>query len=340
MGINIQKNILLSVHTTLQVGGVADGFVPVKTKAELKEVCQLANETDVPMYVLGGGSNILFPQAGFRGLVVKIDIDGIEYRSGGETMRLRVGAGVVWDDLVADTVAKGYWGLENLSAIPGTVGATPIQNVGAYGVEVSDLIHSVRCVHKKTLAEKIFSNDDCGFGYRDSYFKSLPGRDWIVTEVCFTLSTVKQPTLSYADLAHLDQQSDLTPQLIRDEVINIRSQKFPDWSTVGTAGSFFKNPVISAEQYAVLKKDWPDVPGYQTKEEMYKVSLGWILDKALHLKGFCQNNVCLYQEQALVLVNHGADSDTVSAFYTQIQTIVKEKIHIQIEPEVQIVKNG
>jgi UDP-N-acetylmuramate dehydrogenase len=271
--------------------------------------------------------------------VIHNAIKGVRYEAGEEVVELVVGAGEVWDELVADSVAHGYWGLENLSSIPGTVGATPIQNVGAYGVEVSQLITAVKCIHADTLEEKLFSNSECGFGYRDSFFKSAEGKKWIVVEVVFLVKKNPQPILEYKDVVHLKNKKNLTAKKIRDEVIKIRAGKFPDWHTVGTAGSFFKNPTVSKEVFAELKKNYTELPGYETDTGEYKVSLGWILDKALHLKGYCQGGVCLFQEQALVLVSHSGDSDAIKNFYQEIQSLVKEKINILIEPEVQIIKN-
>jgi len=335
----MQKNVLLSQYTTLKAGGPADHFATVATVKELQKALQFAKQMAVPFYVLGGGSNVLFPKEGYRGLVILNRIKGVAYESEGEVVELRAGAGENWDELVASSVQKTYWGLENLSSIPGTVGATPIQNVGAYGVEVSQLIKEVRCIHTDTHVEKVFSNSDCQFGYRDSFFKSQVGREWIVVEVTFLLSNTAKPNLEYKDILHVKNEKKLTPQKVREAVQSIRQNKFPDWTTVGTAGSFFKNPVVSEEKFLELKKKYSELPGYETQTGEYKISLGWILDKALELKGYCRDDVCLYEKQALVLVSHGASTDAIKSFYTEIQKNVQEKTNICIEPEVQIIKN-
>jgi len=344
MHLSIKQNVSLADHTTLHVGGVADYFVEVTTKAELKSALQYANAKALPSFVLGGGSNVLFPDEGFRGLVIKNAVRGLVVSKQDGEITVEVGAGENWDEFVSQMCEQGYWGLENLSAIPGTVGATPIQNVGAYGVEVSGLIAHVRAMHKTTLEEKVFTNAECQFAYRDSYFKSPAGKDWVVLTVTFALSTKAistkaRPSLHYADLHSLQGQAVLTPNKVRDAVITIRSQKFPDWSEVGTAGSFFKNPIISNEQYQELQKYHPDIPAHQTSDGGQKLALGWILDKVCGLKGYCVNDVCLYQKQALVLVNKGKSAEAISLFAQQVADTVFEKTKIKIEMEVLQIKN-
>jgi len=340
MDSTIQKNVSLAAHTTLKVGGAADYFVRVTTVEELKQAVTFAQQKALPVFLLGGGSNVLFADDGFRGLVIQNAIAGISYVEEAGAVALVCGAGEMWDSLVADAVSKEYWGLENLSAIPGTVGATPYQNVGAYGVEVSSLITHVGCLHVDTLEEKIFSNQACAFGYRDSYFKTAAGKKWIITQVHFQLSVVAKPVLEYKDVAHLQTRKNLTAQAVRDEIISIRSQKFPDWDTVGTAGSFFKNPIISDAQYTALKETYPELPAFAASSGEWKVSLGWILDKALHLKGYCEQDVCLYEKQALVLVNYGHSSTHIKSFYQAIQKRVHAEMGIVIKPEVQVVENN
>jgi len=237
--------------------------------------------------------------------------------------------------LVQYAVDKNYWGLENLSAIPGTVGATPIQNVGAYGVEVADLITEVSALNKETGEVKNFSNKECQFAYRDSFFKTLKGKEWIITEVVFKLSLNKSPKLDYGSLKDLKYIPSLTPAKIRDEVIKIRSGKFPNWREVGTAGSFFKNPIIETKAFVQLQSKYPEIVGHAVDESMTKVSLGWVLDKICGLRGYQKNGVCLYQEQALVLINQSAkDASAINDFAEEIKAIVKAKTGILIEREV------
>lgn len=338
MKLAIEENVSLSQYTTLKVGGEADYFVEVETVDDLKEGLMFAKQTSNPPLLIGAGSNLLFPDSGYRGIVIKNNIKGVVYNHGNEgDVLVTVGAGEVLDELISDTVSRNLWGLENLSAIPGTVGATPIQNVGAYGVEVSELVRSVSAINIDTLEEKVFSREECQFAYRDSFFKTDAGRKWVVTSVDFCLSTVQKSCLDYGDLALLKNTPDLSPQAVRDKVIEIRSGKFPDWKQVGTAGSFFKNPVISQDTFKTLQTKYPEIPFYPASENKIKIPLGWVLDNVCQLKGYCQNNVCLYEKQALVLVNQGADAATIKKFVTFVTNAVEEKTGLKIEPEVRIV---
>ena len=243
------------------------------------------------------------------------------------------------DDIVSWTAGAGWWGLENLSAIPGTVGATPVQNVGAYGVEVSALTVEVSAINVSTLEEKIFSKEECNFSYRDSYFKTQEGKCWVITEVVFLLSTGSNPNVSYSDLSRLVSGNlDLTPLTVREEIISIRSKKFPDWSKVGTAGSFFKNPIISPGHFQTLKQAYTELPGFVQQNGDFKVSLGFILDKVCGLRGYCEGSICLFEKQALVLVvQKGATAHEVKEFVRKVSEIVFQKTNIQIECEVQFV---
>lgn len=339
MALNVQRQIALAAHTTLKVGGVADYFVVVTTKEELQQALHFAQQKAVPVFVLGGGSNVLFPDAGYRGLVIQNSINSREIVKESESVVVTVGAGENWDRFVADMCAAGYWGVENLSAIPGTVGATPIQNVGAYGTEVSEVIVRVTAVHRDTGAEKQFTHTQCQFGYRDSYFKTPAGKVWIVTAVTFALSTTPKPNVRYADLQSLQSIKNISVVAVRDAIRDIRAQKFPDWSVVGTAGSFFKNPIVTEADYARLKKLYPELPAHQTSDGQWKLSLGWILDKVCGLKGYCVADVCLYEKQALVLINTGSSADAIYTFVELVKKTVFEKTQINIEPEVLLVKN-
>lgn len=338
MGLRIEKAVPLAPYTTLQVGGVADHLAVVKTVEELGEALRFAKQTATPPLILGGGSNVLISDFGYRGLVIVNQISGRQYEEEGDEVLLTCGAGEVLDTVVADTATRGYWGLENLSAIPGTIGATPIQNVGAYGVEISDLVTKVVAVHVETTEEKVFTKADCQFGYRDSFFKTTAGREWIVTSVTFRLSCTSAPQLEYGALAELEKTAELTPQQVRDQVVAIRSEKFPDWQRVGTAGSFFKNPIISNAQFTALQKDYPGILGYPMGDTKTKVSLGWVLDNVCSLRGYCRDGVCLYERQALVLVHESpVSAKAIDEFATYVANMVKEKTGIVIEREVRSV---
>ncbi len=278
---------------------------------------------------------MLIDDAGYRGLVILNQMTGITPVSEtDDEVVWRVAAGTLLDDLIRESVTQGLWGLENLSGIPGTVGATPIQNVGAYGVEVSDVIVRIHAMHLITQEEKVFTNQDCAFSYRDSFLKTRAGRDLVITAVDFSFSKIARPKLAYKDLAELAAQPTSQPA-IRDHVIRIRSQKFPDWTDVGTAGSFFKNPVLSKAQFWSLQLKYADLPGHDTHSGQVKVPLGWILDHVCKLRGYCEGNVCLYEKQALVLVRNGdATADEIKKFAKKISEIVFEKTKIKIETEV------
>lgn len=338
MNLSVSENILLAPYTTLNVGGVADYLVVVESVEEVRAAFVFAHErTQAPPLILGGGSNVLVSDEGYRGLVIVMNIKGREYKTdgAGTTCLLRLGAGETLDEVVAEVCEKGLWGLENLSSIPGTVGATPVQNVGAYGVEVSSRITEVYAINRYTCEEKIFSNEECLFAYRDSFFKTEEGKSWVIVSVTYRLSREPLPQLSYADLAALRGQSDVTPIIVRTAVQAIRAGKFPDWHTVGTAGSFFKNPVISQEHFDLLQSEYPAIVGHSHGGRSVKVSLGWILDKVCGLKGYTRGNVGLFEKQALVLVAApSATADEIKNFTAHIQEKVFEKTKIKIETEV------
>ena len=342
---NIAENVRLDQYTTLHVGGVADYLIEVESVEALQEACKWAKQTGRPPLILGGGSNLLVSDEGYRGVVLHINIKGRDYASDARdyvspegTVYLTVGAGEIFDDVVAETVLRGLWGLENLSSIPGTTGATPVQNVGAYGVEISELIVQVEAVHTTTGEQKIFLTEECRFSYRDSFFKTERGRQWVITAVTFRLSKIAQPKLSYNDLSSLRTNEDVSIDAVRAHVQTVRATKFPDWTKVGTAGSFFKNPIITPTHFKQLQTRYPDLPGYEQPDERIKVSLGWILDKICNLKGYRIDNVGLYDKQALVLVAYeGATAAEVKKFTEEIKEKVRAATEILIECEVQFV---
>ena len=335
---HIQENVPLAPLTTFHVGGNADFFVVAAAVSEVREAVSSAKENNVPVTILAGGSNVLVSDSGVRGLVIKIEIAGISLEEETDVNVVVVaGAGEMFDALVHHTVANGWWGLENLSAIPGSVGATPVQNVGAYGVEVKNLIEWVEVFDTETDAVKKMSPRECSFGYRDSIFKHAEGKRYIILRVAYRLSKKPKPLLAYRDLAEWFKGRAEAPKLeeIRAAVMRIRSRKFPDWRTVGTAGSFFKNPIISQEAFAALTETYPDLPGFPVDTERIKVSLGWILDKLLHLRGHTEGSVGTYENQALVVVTHGdATSCDIDMFAEKIAERVFEKTNIRIEKEV------
>lgn len=336
----IQKDIPLAPHTTLGVGGNAEYFACVRTLGELEEAVAWASERQIPITTIGGGSNILVPDAGIKGLVIQNALGGITYEEHESGVRVHAGAGVDFDTLILELVTNGLWGLENLSAIPGTVGGVPIQNVGAYGVEAESVIASVDVFDIQKKEHKTLSNSECVFSYRDSIFKHEGKTKYIVTGVTFRASRTANPQIAYKDLA-LRFNDNQAPSLIqiREAVCEIRKGKFPDWHVVGTAGSFFKNPIIDRVIAESLSSKYPDMPVYPVGENKHKVALGWVLDKLLNLKGFRIGNVGLHTEQALVLVNYGGGTASeILAFSDVIIAKVFDATGIPIEREVVVLK--
>jgi UDP-N-acetylmuramate dehydrogenase len=329
-------DVPLAPYTTFHVGGAAEYFARVATVAQLRAALAEASAARHAVTILGGGSNVLVADGGVAGCVIKNEITGWEVLEHDDsTVMITVGAGMVWDELVARTVESGWWGLENLSAIPGTVGATPIQNVGAYGVEVAARVVMVDALHQTTGAARQFTAAECAFGYRDSHFKTLSGREWVITAVTFRLDTQGTPQLQYRDLAQRFVDQTPTQAEVREAVIAIRAAKFPDWHQVGTAGSFFKNPIIPVAQYERLLTRYADLPKYPTADGQVKVPLGWILDNVCALRGVYDGPVGCYEGQALVLVNTGgADAARITTFAAQVAAAVYEKTGLTIEWEV------
>lgn len=336
--LKIDQEVSLASYTTLGVGGVAEYFAIASSEEELTLLTEYAREHDLRVSVLGGGSNLVVSDSGVKGLVIKNEIKGISHETENEKVLVTAGAGDGWDTFVEHTVEEGWWGLENLSAIPGTVGATPIQNVGAYGVEVGNLIEEVRVYSLREQKFLTLTQAECRFGYRDSVFKSEEGKGLVVVSVTYSLSTTPDPQIHYKDLAeYFSNHSGIPSQLeIRNAVIEIRSKKFPDWKQLGTAGSFFKNPIVSTEHFNELSKQYVGLPGYPTDEGMVKVSLGWILDKVCDLRGARAGQVGTYENQSLVLINYGgATSVDINSFAEKIKETVlaKTKISIEMEPQ-------
>ncbi len=335
-----REGVMLRECTTLKIGGPARYFVTVETRTELSTAVRFAQQNGLPFLVIGGGSNILVADQGYPGVVIAMKIMGRAYQTTQDGVTAQVGAGETLDEFIEETVERGYWGLENLSAIPGTVGATPVQNVGAYGVEVGDLITSVLVYDTLIHEWKYLTQADCHFAYRESIFKTDIGNHLIVCEVTFALRTTPVPRIAYADLRQFFGDDRMpTQSAIRAAIIEIRSKKFPDWHLLGTAGSFFKNPIISRDDALALRARYEGLPIFEMNETQMKVSLGYILDKVCQLKGYRQGKLSLYDNQALVLVNHGdATAQEVYEFIEQISKFVFDATGIHIETEVRCIK--
>lgn len=338
----ISENITLADKTTFRIGGEARFFCVATSVDDVIEAVEFAREKSLPIFVLGGGSNVLVADEGFPGLVIKIEITGIEENDRGEEVELIIGAGVDWDECVAFAVSKKLSGLENLSLIPGTVGAAPVQNIGAYGAEVKDTISWVEAVDSTTGDVETISNDECQFSYRDSMFKTS-GKKYIITKVAFRLKKNTALNTEYKDIKnyitqHGISEEQLSIELIRGIVIEIRKNKLPDVSVVGTAGSFFKNPIISKANYSDLLLQYPDMPHYAVDDDRVKIPAGWILDTVCGYKGYRDGEVGVYKNQALVLVNFGnATAQEIKNLSEKMIRDVKEKTKINLETEVQFI---
>ena len=330
----IQENISLKNFTTFKVGGPAKYFLIAKTEEDLREAFSFCKSRKLPIFILGGGSNLLVSDHGFPGLVIKNEIKGIKFADD----VLEVGAGEIWDEVVSLSVIRNLSGLENMSGIPGTVGGAVVQNAGAYGVEIKDHLVSVAGLNLQNGKEFVFDNYDCQYNYRDSLFKK--NKKYIVTYVTFKLSKKPVFNLEYAGLKNnLINTDNITGQKIRETILKIRGGKLPDWHKVGTAGSFFKNTIISIEKYTELKEKYPEIPGFPEGKDKIKVSLAWIMDNICNLKGYKEGKVGLYEKQPIVLVNFGgATEKEIKKFSEKIKNIIKEKTGIEIEEEAEEVK--
>lgn len=330
----IEERIPLGSLTTFQIGGPARYFARVKSVEDLAEALQFAKEKNAKVFFLGGGSNVLVDDAGFDGLVIKIEVKGVAEQDS----RMSAGAGESWDALVLRTVENNLWGIENLSGIPGTVGGAVVQNIGAYGQALSQTLEWVEVYDTTTGAEKRLSKKEYQSGYRDSIFKREPGR-YVVLRVALALSLGGVPATSYKDLAVRFAGKTPSLQEIRAAVLEIRAQKFPDLQVEGTAGSFFKNPIVTEEEAKKLQLQYPDMPVFTMPETSgIKVPLAWLLDKALHLRGARMGGARLFERQPLVIA---AEPNTPSADVKKLAAYVQEKVReafdIEIEPEVTVI---
>lgn len=325
-------------HNTFGIEARADRFVEYTTVNDLKRLLDSPGFRELPRLHIGGGSNLLFTDD-FRGVVLHSLITGIEVADETDDfVRLRVGAGEVWDDFVAWCVERGWAGVENLSLIPGEVGASAVQNIGAYGAEAKDVIEEVETVEIATGRERNFPNADCRFAYRHSIFKGELKGMYVITHVTFKLSKHPVYRLDYGNIqAELEKYPQVSLSTIRQAIVAIRTEKLPDPKTIGNAGSFFMNPVISLETFEKLKGEYPDMPHYEAGPGRVKVPAAWLIDRC-GWKGRSIGHAGVHSKQALVLVNRGgATGKEIVALSEQIRTSVKEKYGILITPEVNFI---
>nr|WP_246814584.1 UDP-N-acetylmuramate dehydrogenase [Ferrimonas balearica] len=323
----------LAEHHTFGISVRSRALMVVDSVAALANAYQAEAWRALPKLVVGGGSNLLFTED-FGGLVILNRIAGREVTESADHFHLHLGAGENWHEVVAWSLESGMPGLENLALIPGTVGAAPVQNIGAYGVELADFCEYVDYWDCESAERVRLGAEQCHFGYRESVFKAgLKGRA-VVVAVGLKLSKHWQPKLGYGPLSALGE--DTTPQAIFDEVCRVRASKLPDPSALGNAGSFFKNPVISETLFSHLQQGHPQIPSYPAGEGQIKVPAGWLIDNA-GLKGYQVGDAAVHTEQALVLVNRDkASSAEVTALARHVVATVSERYGIELEPEVRI----
>ena len=335
----VLKNISLKTLNTFGVEASAEYFVDIESENDLQDLFSDDKWRDYPRLVLGGGSNMLFTQ-NFGGLVIHLKIQGLSAEIEGDDVYVHAGAGIVWNDLVNYCVDNDYAGIENLSLIPGSVGASPVQNIGAYGVELQDIFHSCRAFEISTGKIKVFTKEDCAFSYRDSVFKSSLKGLYIITEVTFKLSKIFKPNVSYGAITEeLAKRGINVPSIkqLSQVISHIRVSKLPDPTTIGNAGSFFKNPIIAESTFNKLKSQFADIVHFPAGEGYVKVSAGWLIEQC-DWKGKVVGNTGTWKNQALVLVNHGnATGNEIFQFSSSIIDSVNAKYGILLEREVNII---
>lgn len=334
----VRESVPLAELTTLRIGGPVSAVIDVEREEDLPAAFAYARERELPVFVLGDGSNVLAADAGFDGVVVRLRTSGVTYIEDGDDVLVTAAAGESWDGLVRTVAERGLWGIENLAGIPGTAGAAPVQNIGAYGTELADTLVSVSAYDLQTGATVSLAAGACAFGYRESRFKREP--HLVITSVTLRLSPTKGPQLAYADLARAKESgvSLATPAEVGDAVRAIRARKFPDIRIEGTAGSFFKNPIITDDAFRMLAVRYPDMPSYPAAGGV-KVPLAYVLDRVLNLRGYRMGPVRLFEAQPLVLVaDAGASAADVDRLASDVAKKVFDATNITIEREVRSLK--
>jgi len=333
----IEENVSLKPYNTFGIEAHARYFAPFGSTENLLSLLDDARAKPQPRLILGGGSNILLT-GDIDGLVLRNEIKGIDIiDENDEYVFIRAGAGENWHGLVLYCVNNGYAGMENLALIPGNAGASPMQNIGAYGVEIKDIFHELEAIHLHDRTTHRFSREDCAFGYRESVFKGRYKNQFVITSVTYRLMKVPQFNTSYGAIAQeLENMGvkELSIAAVAQAVINIRSSKLPDPKQVGNAGSFFKNPTIPNDQFETLKKNFPGIVAFPAGEDQTKLAAGWLIEQC-GWKGYREGDAGCYPKQALVLVNYGhAAGHEIYALSEKIIRSVHQKFSITLEREV------
>jgi UDP-N-acetylmuramate dehydrogenase len=333
------KDYSLKAHNTFGIEAKCSRFLEYETIAEAQEVAGILRESHTPYIIIGGGSNLLLTKD-YEGIVVRSDVLGIQIADD----RMTCGSGEVFDEMIEASLMAGLYGLENLSLIPGDVGASAVQNIGAYGVEAKDYIERIEAVEIATGQVMTIPAEDCGYGYRQSKFKQEWKNRYLITHVTYRLSTDFQPHLDYGNIREAlrlaygaDDVSVLTAQQLRDAIIGIRNAKLPDPKVMGNAGSFFMNPIVGRGKYEQLAALYPGMPHYEVDKDHVKIPAGWMIDQC-GWKGKALGRAGVHDKQALVLVNlGGATGDEIVRLCQAIQKDVEAKFGIVIHPEVNII---
>ncbi|MES2479189.1 MAG: UDP-N-acetylmuramate dehydrogenase [Bacteroidota bacterium] len=331
---NIEHNVSLKGYNTFGIDMIAENFVQIESVHDLIGLSDYADRK-----IIGGGSNVLCTQS-IKALIIANRIKGIrQLKEDEQHVWFEVASGELWHDFVLYAIDKGLYGIENLALIPGTVGAAPIQNIGAYGVEVKDTIESVSLWHWQDKVFKTLSNTECRFGYRDSIFKNELKDQFFISSVCFKLNKEAALNTTYGAIEEELKALNIDKPTAKDvaqAVMNIRRSKLPDPKEIGNAGSFFKNPAIPVQQYLELKKEHPSIPSYTVNEKLVKVPAGWLIEQC-GWKGYRKGDYGVHARQALVLVNYGqATGAEIWQLSGDIVASVKDKFGIELEREVQV----
>ena len=322
--------------SSLKVGGIV-AHTSVSNDTELLQALSYAETNNKKVHIRGEGTNTFFADTLEDVLVISIAYKGISVEDHLSLVKIKCGGGEIWDDIVKYAVSNNWWGIENLSYIPGTVGAAPVQNIGAYGVELSSICESVRVYDKVEKRFSTFCKSACQFGYRDSFFKKSDGR-YIITEIILTLSKLPKPHVTYRPLDTLKDKENVTLQDIRDLVIATRISKLPDYTMYPNCGSFFKNPTVDENTFIHLQAKYPNVVFFKDGDS-YKIPAGWLIEYVARMKGERVGDVGIWKDQALVLVNYGkAKAEDIQKFTAEIVYSIKHETDITLEQEVQFVK--
>ncbi|GAB3425716.1 UDP-N-acetylmuramate dehydrogenase [Niabella aquatica] len=337
--LDIKNNISLKPYNTFGVDAGAAYFAVAKTVDDVRECLQWANAHEQSVLILGGGSNVLLTRD-IPGLVLQNAIRGIEnVREDEQFVYLKAGGGEIWHQFVLYCLDHNYAGVENLALIPGRVGASPMQNIGAYGVEIKEVFYELTAIHRSSLEMVTFSNRDCEFGYRESVFKHQYKNEFVITDVTYKLAKTPHFNIEYGAIKQELEKArvkDLSIRAIADAIIAIRSSKLPDPQQIGNAGSFFKNPSVDKERYSQLKERFPSVVAYENADGTMKLAAGWLIEQC-GLKGFRKGDAGVHEKQALVLVNYGkARGADILGVCRIVQDAVMNKFGIGLMPEVNI----